>query len=709
MSNHPQFAMKLQYTLVFLLVSCFAHSADVVNGDSLRRVLPSLTGARRVDALNQLSEYYLWVKVDSAGYFADQALVLSRTLPYQYGIDLAEFNTGSVAMRKGRHQEAEPLLRQAIDKLRQTDPYHTGWAMCYLGDDLMKTANYPESIKYLTASQSLLQKYRRGDPGKPLTFLGLVYGAMGDYKTGLEKARQSYIERLKMGDVLALGWSYYNLATLYVYVEDFQVAVDHLHLAERAFKTGFEPDFVYASLAKVFKRMNRPDSANFYLSKALKLAPQSISTRVAIGDLALADRQYDKAITLFKPALADARTANSVEGIMADLRYLATAYQGKNDFRQAISYAQELYELARKTGARPRLRDASELLWKSYDHLGDTKRAYRYMLEYSTLRETLLSNQFKANLFSLKNQVEIDQKQARIELLNKEKVIISQQLRQESLEKWLLVVGLVVVSLLALIGYRNIRLSRQNATLEAEQLKNRLRVEQMENQHQQDELRRHAEQLEIKALRAQMNPHFIFNCLNSINRYILVNDRMAASNYLTTFATLIRMVLENSEHSLITLADELEMLKLYLELERLRFKNAFNFSITFVNALDTSVIRVPPLLLQPFAENAIWHGLMHKDGPGNIDIAFRLEETILYCIITDDGVGRQAGKMNAKPAEKRKSLGMQLTADRLALLSFPNQTDTFFDIEDLVDEQGAATGTKVLLRIPHQELAINSN
>lgn len=702
--------MKRHYILLFLLLPLVAYSAGELNGDSLGRMLPSLTGTRRVDVLNQLSEYYLWINVDSAGYFSEQALSLSRTLGYSDGVDLAEFNRGAVLMRAGNYQEADPLLRQAIDKLRHRDPYHAGWAMCYLGDDLLKMANYQESIKYLTASLPLLRRYPGGDPGKALTFLGLAYGAIGDYETGLEKAKESYIQRLKMGNQFALGWSYFNLALLYNSVKDYQAAIDHLHLAERAFKTSFEPDFVYASLARSFKRMNRSDSANFYLDKAVKLAPQSQSTRTAVGHFALADGQYDKVIGLFKPDLAKARMSNSVENSMAFLCYLAQAYQGKNDYRQAIPYAEELAEIARKTGARPRLRDASELLWKSYDHLGDTKRAYQYLLEYSALGETLLTNQFKGNLFAFKDQIEIDQKQARIELLNKEKVIISQQLRQESLEKWLLVVGLAIVSLLALLGYRTIRLARRNAALEAQQLKDRLHVEQMEHQHQQDELRRRAEQLEMKALRAQMNPHFIFNCLNSINRYILVNDRMAASNYLTTFATLIRMVLENSEHSLITLADELEMLKLYLELERLRFKNAFNFSITFINTLDTNTIRVPPLLLQPFAENAIWHGLMHKDGPGNIDIAFRLEESMLYCIITDDGVGReQAGKLKMKPAGSRKSLGMQLTAERLSLLSPPDQTDTFFDIEDLVDEQGAAKGTKVLLKIPHQKLAMSDN
>lgn len=702
--------MIFRYTLLFLLWPFFAYSADELNGDSLRRALPSLTGTGRADVLNQLSEYYLWRKVDSADYYANQALTLSTKIHYPYGTDLARYNKGAVAVRGGHHQEADHLLRQAIDKLRYTDPYHAGWAMCYLGDDLMNTANYPESIKYLTVSVPLLRKYPGGDPGKPLTFLGLAYGAIGDYETGLEKAKQSYAERLKFGNAYALGYSYYNLATLYGAVDDLQAAVDNLHLATGSFKIYFDPDFVYASLAKVFTRMNRPDSANFYLNKALKLTPNGKSTRVAAGDMALADKQYDKAIGLFKPILSEARTANNVQDIMADLWYLARAYLGKNEYRQAISYAQELHEIARKTGARPRLRDASELLWKSYEHLGDTKRAYQYLMEYSTLRETLLNNQFKANLFSLKNQVEIDQKQARIDLLNKEKVIAGQQLQRESLKNWLLVIGLVIMSLLALTGYRTVRLSRRNATLEAEQLNSRLQVEQMEHQHQQDELRRRAEQLELKALRAQMNPHFIFNCLNSINRYILVNDRMAASNYLTTFALLIRMVLENSEHSLITLADELEMLKLYLELERLRLKNAFNFSITFVNALDTSAIRVPTLLLQPFAENAIWHGLMHKDEPGNIDFAFRLEETILYCIITDDGVGRQqSGKLKTKPVEKRKSLGMQLTAERLALLSAPNQRGPFFDVEDIVDEQGAAKGTKVLLKIPYQALVIASN
>src|SRR5207237_8575816 len=109
------------------------------------------------------------------------------------------YTRGTVAVRTTHHHAADLLLRQAIDKLRHVDPYHAGWAMCYLGDDLKKTADYQEAIRYLTASLPLIRLKPWGDPGKPLTFLGLAYGAIGDYETGLEKAKQSYAERLKMG------------------------------------------------------------------------------------------------------------------------------------------------------------------------------------------------------------------------------------------------------------------------------------------------------------------------------------------------------------------------------------------------------------------------------------------------------------------------------------------------------------------------------
>jgi ligand-binding sensor domain-containing protein/anti-sigma regulatory factor (Ser/Thr protein kinase) len=231
----------------------------------------------------------------------------------------------------------------------------------------------------------------------------------------------------------------------------------------------------------------------------------------------------------------------------------------------------------------------------------------------------------------------------------------------------------------------------------------KLQLDRSEKVTQLAELQQQKAELEMQALRAQMNPHFIFNCLSSINRFILKNEPDTASDYLTKFSRLIRMVLNNSRKTAILLEDELEMLRLYLDLERLRFKNAFDYSITFYNNFDAASVFIPPLLLQPFAENAIWHGLMHKAGKGHLEIAFALDDNTLNCFIMDDGVGRKnAEALKSKSAESQKSMGMQITAQRIALLN-RNMKQTFFEIEDLFNKNGEATGTKVTLKIRYME------
>ena len=213
-----------------------------------------------------------------------------------------------------------------------------------------------------------------------------------------------------------------------------------------------------------------------------------------------------------------------------------------------------------------------------------------------------------------------------------------------------------------------------------------------------------ATELEMQALRAQMNPHFIFNCLSSINRFILKNESEPASDYLTKFSRLIRMVLTNSKKSFIALEDELEMLRLYLEMERLRFQYSFEYDISFKNEIDAENIFIPPLLLQPFAENAIWHGLMHKDGPGHLHIELNEDHGVLQCSISDDGVGREkAEAFKSKSAEKEKSLGLKITKERWSLLNQGTTGGTFFKIEDIRNEQGDIAGTKVKLQIHYKE------
>ena len=203
----------------------------------------------------------------------------------------------------------------------------------------------------------------------------------------------------------------------------------------------------------------------------------------------------------------------------------------------------------------------------------------------------------------------------------------------------------------------------------------------------------------MQALRAQMNPHFIFNSLNSINMFILENNKLQASEYLSKFSRLVRLILQNSQESFIPLERELEALQLYLELESLRFDQKFEYKIAIAGNVDPTMLKVPPLIIQPYAENAIWHGLMHTKEKGHLEIELYQQKEILFCKITDDGIGRKrAAELKSKSASIHKSMGMRITADRIAMLQQQNKTS--ITITDLALPDGSPGGTEVLIKIP---------
>lgn len=200
---------------------------------------------------------------------------------------------------------------------------------------------------------------------------------------------------------------------------------------------------------------------------------------------------------------------------------------------------------------------------------------------------------------------------------------------------------------------------------------------------------------ELEKLKLQMNPHFIFNSLNSINSFIVENKTNLASDYLTKFSRLIRLILDNSKNETITLEREIETLKLYLLMESLRFNQSFEYSINIEEDLDTSEIIIPPLIIQPFVENAIWHGLMHKlqDRKLLINVSKNNENEIFIEII-DNGVGRaKAAELKSKSVNKNKSYGLEITKQRLTKLNFENS----ITIGDLYDSNHNAIGTKVCI------------
>lgn len=207
--------------------------------------------------------------------------------------------------------------------------------------------------------------------------------------------------------------------------------------------------------------------------------------------------------------------------------------------------------------------------------------------------------------------------------------------------------------------------------------------------------------LEQQALQAQMNPHFIFNCLNSIQQYILTNDKEKANEYLTGFATLIRQTLDNSGKKSVTISEEVRYLSSYLEMEMLRFGDSFSWQIKVDESVVSEFTWIPALLLQPYVENALRHGIRYKEQDGKVEINFSIQKEMLVCVVEDNGIGRKkAGEMKGKQHIEYQSKGMTLTEKRIKLLNKAGEQQITVLVEDLQDTAGNDIGTRVTVSVP---------
>jgi ligand-binding sensor domain-containing protein/two-component sensor histidine kinase len=211
------------------------------------------------------------------------------------------------------------------------------------------------------------------------------------------------------------------------------------------------------------------------------------------------------------------------------------------------------------------------------------------------------------------------------------------------------------------------------------------------------------QQLELKALRSQMNPHFIFNTLNAVQKYILENDKEASYRYLTRFSKLIRSFLENSRQTTISLKDELDLLRSYMEMEALRFRNKFRYEVTIDASLDPAYIYIPSMLIQPYVENAIWHGIQHKQANGFVKLSVQdLGGNVLKCTVQDNGIGRKrAGEIESASGSQHQPVGMTITQQRLEIINerLKQVSVNFIDIGD--NNPGSGSGTIVELIVTY--------
>ena len=702
--------------------STFSQDVDSLTIVSLKKKLPFLKDTARINCLLDIGgEYSNWGHdtMDSVKLYVTTAKNESEAIEYKYGMAAAIlFSAGNEVFVKKDLMAAEKYINQA-KALGESinDAKLLGW-VALMESELYIRRKDPGLIDLFKKALTYFQK--AGDiegQAEASNWIGSQYLWQGEYEQAFPYCERS-VALSKLRRTHKISWGYFlvqfslsNMSQLYATAGDYETAMNYLK-ESNAFAVKYKTNWnQYADIADLYSTMGQYDSAMVYWNK-WRNDPEwvkSASGHKAYGNNILATvyiktKRYDEAILLSKNSLDTFIAIKNFGGSCIPLLALAEEYFGKKQYKTALHYVTTGIDTARKYKLLPQEIQGYKILSSIQYELGIHPKAYVNLLKYMKLKDSVENKKFLLQLNNYKKKAEEAQKETRIGLLNKDNKIKEQQLKQETTFKNFLIAIFIAIVFAGLFVFRNINLKRKNEKLQQQQKEQQWKLKELESENKHVELQKQSAELEMQALRAQMNPHFIFNSLSSINHFILKNESKTASNYLTRFSRLIRMVLINSQKPLIALEDELQMLELYLEMERLRFKSSFDYAITFLNAIDSDNIFIPPLLLQPFCENAIWHGLMHKESRGKLDIELSMQDKILNCIITDNGVGREkAEEMKSKNAEKEKSMGLRITTERLALLNREKGLHTFYEIEDLKDENVNATGTKVILKISFKE------
>ncbi len=345
-----------------------------------------------------------------------------------------------------------------------------------------------------------------------------------------------------------------------------------------------------------------------------------------------------------------------------------------NHLTQAEKYLNIALDISKKYGLK-----SSEIeVYNRLSELNTKKGDYQTALQEFKMAEELeksINNERNLNYINdLVLKYESDRKSNTIKALADENELVKTKLEKNKLALLFGLLGIILVSILFTVYDRHKNLKQEKKILTLEQ----------------------------DMLQSQMNPHFIFNSLNSIKLYIINNEKENAVYYLNKFAKLIRKILVASSEKEIPLSDELDTMELYMNIENIRFSNAIEFKILIDENVNTHNIKVPSLIIQPFLENAIWHGLSSKEEDKKIELKVEKNKKKHITIsITDNGIGRKASReINNQKTLKRKSVGISLTKERLANFSKRYTNMYIIKIEDLHDKQGRSSGTKVILDIP---------
>lgn len=479
----------------------------------------------------------------------------------------------------------------------------------------------------------------------------------------------------KKKDYLNLGDCYATLASAYNIRKNNERAISYLKIGIGSFakaKNEKKSVNLLVSIADLYRESNLMDSAEYYADLAIERGERNqfehgLAAAYSIKGRILSDHSdYKTAERYLQKAFLEFSETKDGEGTLISGNYLAIVLMKQDKYKMAESVAVKVFHLADTLKSYQALKTASMTLSEIFHTLGNDAKALEYLKFYIAADDTITKTENARLLEEMVTKYETKKKDNEILLLNNDKLLSERKILQQS-RSIILITSIAILLLLATIIF--FLLLRQRQT------KYNLQIQK----------------LEMKFLRSQLKPHFICNALLAIRNYIRQYPGIA-EEYLDKYSTLMRDVLINSEQETISLEDEFSMLKKYMDLESLRVNNGFTYDFTIDSSIDAEAVKIPPLILQPIVENAIWHGIAGHTEKGNITIHVSRENMMLQCIVENTCSGAQ--KIEMVLAKKEKSFGLKISRDRLNLLSKEKRSKWYLELIPIID------GTKVQLGIP---------
>lgn len=647
----PSFGTVLLLILFFVVpVQLFS----LTKTDSLKQVLKQdLSEKERLETLVELSGFLIVNnELEEANSYLRQAKSIAQHTQNKLNLIKIYNLQGIIKMSQNKYSEARDIFSKALLLTREIkEPKEEGNILSNLGLICFELGDYKQAINYhLEAYKIRVEIKDELGVSKSETSIGNVYFVQKNYEKALKYYKNAVKMNQKLQNPLQIGILQNNIGLIHLAQKKYKLALDFFEMA-------------YQTTTKINDIEGQADAF------------------IGMGEVYFFEKNYEKALEYIHKSLRIYEQLDYKKRMAECYQMLGSLSLEINQTEKAFQYFNKQIALAKEIGNKENIRSGYKSLSDYYKSKKKYKQAYDYYVLYVNIKDSLLNEANSKNLAEQEIKFQSEKKQKENEVLEQKNKFLFQKNKTQQLKiskNRYFIIGLIsVVVFVSIIAFMVIKYNRTKTKNE------KIEIEQ-------------------KLLRSQMNPHFIFNAMVGIQNYIYKEEPEIAANYLSSIVYLMRSIIENSHKEKVSLEKEIETLRHYLNLQRVRYDQKFDFCIEIAPEVEEESLFIPPMMAQPIIENAVEHGIMNKeDGEGFIRIKIGLETSgFLTLTIEDNGIGRDKAKELKKQSGAHLSIATAITEERLAVINRKAKKKASMQIEDLKNENGQALGTRVLFHFP---------